>query len=152
MPNDVPDPAVTRRAIDVYLKAAYSDDLPIRVRSQLKVLEAWKGQFMKCGVFAEDPLSARKRYYIRLGNRFYPHMKLAIEQAPSGDGFVFRVDTHDRHCIPGSSDPEYGEFIRVVEKNQKLAEEIEAAMEADGIPTFKSFLRDDLKRRQEAKI
>ena len=152
MLSAAPDPSTTRRAIDIYLKAAYDDDLPIRVRSQLKVLESWKGPFIKCSVFADDPHSAKKRYYIRLGNQFYAHMKLAVEQAPSGEGFVYRVDTHDRHCIPDAKAPEYAEFIRVVERNQKLAEEIEAALEAEGIPTFKSFLRDDLQRRQSARM
>jgi hypothetical protein len=116
----------------------------------LKVLEAWKGPFMRCSVFAADPHVERKRWYIRLGNAFYPHMKLAIEQPPTGDTFIYRVDTHDRHCIPEKGSPEYAEFIGVVEKNQKLAEKIEAALEADGLPTFKSYLREDLKRRQSA--
>lgn len=151
MKTPQPDPAATRRAIDVYLKAAYDGDVPIRVRSQLKVLEAWKGPFMRCGVFADDPHAPRQRWYIRLGNAFYPHMKLAIEMPPTGETFIYRVDTHDRHCIPENDSPEYAEFIGVVEKNQKLAEKIEAALEADGLPTFKSYLRDDLKRRQAAK-
>ena len=147
MSTAAPDPIATRRAIDVYLKTAYADEPPIRVRSQLKVLEAWKGPFMRCGVFAEDVNSPRKRWYIRLGNAFYPHMKLAIEQAPTGDSFVYRVDTHDRHCIPDANAPEYAEFIAVVEKNQKLAEEIETALGAAGLATFKSYLKDDLQRR-----
>jgi hypothetical protein len=142
-----PDPAATRRAIDIYLKSAYDGELPLRVRSQLKVLESWKGPFIRCGVFAADPHAARKRYYIRLGNQFYPHMKLAIELPPTGETFIYRVDTHDRHCIPERNTAEHEEFMRVVERNQKLAEEIETALAAEGLPTFKTYLRDDLKRR-----
>jgi hypothetical protein len=37
-----------------------------------------------------------------------------------------------------------------MERNQKLAEKIEAAWEAVQLPTFKQFLREDLKRRQAA--
>ena len=150
MPSPAPDPALTRRAIDVYLKHAYQGEFPVRVRSQMKVLEAWKGPFIRCSVFAEQPDSPQKRYYIRLGNTFNPHMKLAIEHPPTGDAFIYRVDTHDRHCIPDASSAEYAEFIRIVERNQKLAQEIESALEAEGLPTFKSYLRQDLQKRAGA--
>jgi len=36
----------------------------------------------------------------------------------------------------------------MMEKNQSLASRIEAAWESGGLPTFKSFLRQDLARRQ----
>ena len=36
-----------------------------------------------------------------------------------------------------------------MELNRQVAEEIEAAWERQGIPTFKSFLREDLARRQQ---
>jgi hypothetical protein len=35
-------------------------------------------------------------YSLRLGNEKYPHMKLTIARE-SDDGYVFAVDTHDRH-------------------------------------------------------
>src|SRR5687767_10857555 len=107
MPAIQPDPEQVRRAIDVYLATAYGKELPLRVRSQQKVLAAWRGPFMKCGVFVNDTQAERPRYYIRLGNDFYPHMKLAVELSPAGDRFLFRVDTHDRHFTPDKSTPEY---------------------------------------------
>ena len=150
MPAELPDSAQVRRAIDVYLQTAYGAELPLRVRSQMKVMDAWHGKFFKCSVFVQDAQAAQPRYYIRLGNTFYPHMKLAIELPPNGNQFMYRVDTHDRHCCPAAGNPEYDEFRELMAKNQKLAGEIEAAWDTAGLPTFKAFLREDLKRRKAA--
>jgi len=147
---ELPDPAEVRKAIDVYLQTAYEGDLPLRVRSQLKVLDAWHGKFFNCSVFVHEPADPPTRYYVRFGNKFYPHMKLAIELPPNGGHFLYRVDTHDRHCCPPANNPEFNEFKQLMENNQKLAERIESAWDTAGLPTFKGFLRDDLKRRQAA--
>ena len=85
---------------------------------------------------------------LRLGNPWYPHMKLTIERAPDGKTSLFRADTHDRHIHVGPESPEYAAFCQMMEKNQSLASRIEAAWESGGLPTFKSFLRQDLARRQ----
>jgi len=150
MADDLPDPAETLKAIDIYLQTAYEGDLPLRVRSQMKVLDAWHGPFFNCSLFVHDPHDPPTRYYIRFGNKFYPHMKLAVELPPSSNHFVYRVDTHDRHCCPAPSAPEYNEFRQLMDNNQKLAEKIEGAWDTAGLPTFKAFLREDLKRRQAA--
>ena len=91
------------------------------------------------------------RYSLRLGNRVYPHMKLTIDRAPTGDRHFFRVDTHDRHVRPPAGSPEEQAFADLMASNQRSAQTIEAAWEASGIPTFKTFIRDDLARREIAR-
>ena len=160
-----PEPADVMRAVDTYLRFAYdvppattapaaaepipvSPLLPVTVRSQLAVLRNWKGDFYHSPAVASDRQEPPRRYTLRLGNRNYPHMKLAIELSPDGKRFLFRVDTHDGHCLPPPAAPEYGPFLLLMEENQKMAQAIESAWAGENLPTFKTYLREDLARRQ----
>jgi hypothetical protein len=143
-----PNPLDVLRAVDVYVSVAYgSDPMPLTVQSQLAVLRSWKGPFFRSPVIASDGGTPPKRYSIRLGNRNYPHMKLAIERSPDGQGYLFRPDTHDGHCCPPAGHPEHAAFREMMEKNQELASKIEAALAEQGLPTFKTYLQKDLERR-----
>jgi hypothetical protein len=77
-------------------------------------------------------------------------MKLAIERRPDRHGYLFRADTHDSHCCPATTSREYGAFRELMELNQSVAQAIETAWERDDLPTFKTFLKEDLARRQIA--
>ncbi len=144
-----PDRDQVQRAIDIYISLAYENDPPHLVRAQLESLRALPaGQFLQSPLFTRDFHNPPTRYSLRLGNRAYPHMKLTIEAAPDDSGFLFRPDTHDSHVCPPPRSAEYARFRSMMEHNQKLAERIDAAWNAAGIRTFKSYLRDDLARRQ----
>jgi hypothetical protein len=148
MPDITLDPAEILRAVDQYLSLAYKGDPPLRARSLREVLAVWQGPALKCPAFSRDPKADTDVFTLRLGNSFYPHMKLAIQLSPRREKFIFRVDTHDRHCCPANTSPEYGAFCELMDKNQKLAQVIESEWEKRGIPTFKSYLRADLERRK----
>jgi len=90
------------------------------------------------------------RLSLRLGNQWYPHMKLVVEQAPDGQTSLFRADTHDRHIQVDPSSKDYAAFCELSQKNQSLAGRIEAIWESNALPTFKSFLRNDLARRRSS--
>ena len=138
------------RAVEIYLTNAYQTSvLPVTVRSQVAVLRTWKGDFFRSPAIASDKEEPVKRYSIRLGNRQYPHMKLAMELAPDASRYLFRADTHDGHCLPPIDSPEHDAFQRVMEENAKIGLAIETAWAAEGIATFKTFLREDLARRTQ---
>ena len=144
-----PDPSEVLRAVDVYVDVAYgSEKLPLTVQSQLAVLRSWKGPFFRSPVIASDGGQPPKRYSIRLGNCHYPHMKLAIERSPDGQGYLFRPDTHDGHCCPPTGHPEHEAFRAMMQRNLELSTRIEAALAENGLPTFKTYLQQDLARRQ----
>lgn len=82
-------------------------------------------------------------YALRLGNAWYPHMKLLIQPYGLPPGVVFGVDTHDRVHVPAGS-PEAEELHRLKENNLELARKVEAAWESAGIPTQKGLLRKAL--------
>jgi hypothetical protein len=147
-PDNLPNPADVMHAVDIYMKLAYGEQIPLTIRSLLGVLRSWKGDFFRSPAIAADKEDPYRRLTIRLGNRQYPHMKLAMERSPDASVYLFRADTHDGHWLPPPEDPEYEPFRLVMEENQKIAQSIEAAWAQEGLPTFKTYLRDDLARRQ----
>jgi hypothetical protein len=134
-----------RRAIDLYLSAAYPVSRPAKLAAPLQTIADSTGHPLESQAFVHT--DSPPRFSLRLGNSFYPHMKLVVEPAPDQSTWLYRVDTHDRHVCPKETSPEYAAFCELMSKNQKLAETIEAAWEHAEVPTFKHFLREDLKRR-----
>src|SRR4051812_11630162 len=123
-----PDPSLVWRAIDAYLKVAYGGPPPSAVRSRLETLRALgPDSFYDAAVFEKKgDASASAAILLRLGNKFYPHMKLAIEKRPDRHGCLFRADTHDAHCCPVTSSREYQAFRQLMELNQTVAQAIES--------------------------
>jgi hypothetical protein len=146
-----PEPAVVWRAIEAYIEVAFEGAPPSAVRSRLETLRALDEKaFYESAVFEKRGEGAGARVLLRLGNHFYPHMKLAIERRPDKQGCLFRADTHDAHCCPVSTSREYTAFRQLMEMNRNVAQAIEANWEKNGLPTFKQFLKEDLIRRRAA--
>jgi hypothetical protein len=142
------DAELVQRAIDIYIRTAYPDGPPISVGSMLETLKGFAGDYFAAPAFVKDARVGATRYSLRLGNPYYPHMKLIYELGPDGQTFLFRADTHDAHCCPPVGAPHHDEFCGLMAKNQQVLTAIEQAWAAEGIPTFKTFLRDDLARRR----
>ena len=137
------------QAIDAYLATAYPDGkTPSAVAQRVETLRNTPPeQFYQCAVFEKDDPAEPTRYAIRLGNKFYPHMKLVIERTPDGAGHLFRADTHDRHIRPAPDSREFKAFEELMRMNQQLSEAIETEWARVGVTTFKQYLRQDLTRR-----
>jgi hypothetical protein len=142
-----PTRAEVLRAVEVYLSVAYSDEPPSAVRARLDTLRSVLDEdFYDSAVFERERAPRPTWYKLRLGNPFYPHMRMTIERSPDGRGYLFRADTHDRHCAPAPKSRDYSPFCKLMERNQLLAQQIEAAWEAQGIPTFRRYLHEDVAR------
>ena len=148
MKLDLPEPTTVWKAIDIYLSLAYEGTPTTTVRSQCSTLRSWAGPFFNAPVFARTGETDAFRYMLRLGNSRYPHMKLVLEPSPDGSRYLFKADTHDRHVCPPPGTAEHDAFRRLMESNQQTAERIEQAWADQGLPTFKTFLREDIARRQ----
>ena len=136
------------RAIDVYLANAYPGPPPAAVRTRLEALQNLAAaEFYTHASFERDTPVESSKFSLRLGNRFYPHMKLTIERSPDGQSFLFRADTHDRHCRPAAGSRECAAFEQLMEANQQIAQAIETAWADQNVPTFKTYLREDLAKR-----
>jgi hypothetical protein len=151
MPDSIslPLPAQVWRAIELYLKVAYEGrPLPLPVRQRLDELRRQpENCFYQSSILERDAGPGRPTVRLRLGNRHYPHMKLVLDPRPVGEGYLFRADTHDLHCCPDPQSAEYEIFRELMRQNQQIASRIEQAWEEAGLPTFKSYLRDDLSGR-----
>jgi hypothetical protein len=145
-----PSPQEVWRAIEVYVQHAYNGAAPsTTVKSRLETLRSADDENFYSSPLLERDASQNppQKFALRLGNHFYPHMKLVIEPTPDKSGHMFRADTHDKHIRPAPNSKEYAMFTQLMENNQRLAESIEAAWDVSGLPTFKRYLRDDLARR-----
>ena len=147
-----PSAPVVYAAIDAYLRTIYgAAGPPSAVRDRVATLRAAPPEdLFDSPVFEPDPAQPPARFALRLGNKFYPHMKLVIERSPDGRSHLFRADTHDRHVRPPPGSREHAQFCQLMELNQKAAEAVEAEWARLGVPTFKEYLRQDLARRTAA--
>jgi hypothetical protein len=143
--------ADVRRAIDIYVSHAFPSAVPAAARAKIDALaDVAEEELLSAAVFERDKFPSTSKFSLRLGNCFYPHMKLTIERSPDGSGYLFRADTHDRHCAPAPASREYAAFMQLMEQNQAIAMAIETAWAEAGLQTFKTYLRDDLARRRAA--
>ena len=156
-PWQKPEPQAVWKAIETYLKWAYDPAEgapPSAVCDRLNTLRSTPPDGFYDSPVLEKSLDKQggspSHFALRLGNRAYPHMKLVIDRAPDGRGFLLRADTHDAHCQPRVGAREQAAFAELCRHNREVAERIEAAWEAENLPTFKKFLRDDLARRRGA--
>ena len=150
-----PEPDALWRAIDGYLSVAYDGKPPpAAVRTRLDALKSvTPDQLYNLPTFERAPAAADgapDKLSLRLGNKFYPHMKLVVERSPDGAGHLFRADAHDRHCCPPPTSKEYPLFCKLMEDNQHVCQAIESAWERADLPTFKQYLKRDLARRMAA--
>ena len=150
MPDDRPDPTQVWKAIDLYMSDAYpSQEPPPTVRSLIALLRAWVGPLLNAPPFVKGGDAQRPKFSLRLGNHVYPHMKFVVEPGPNNGRYLFKADTHDRHVCPPQDSPEFADFRKLMDENQRLSERIENDWAEQGLPTFKSLLREDLARRQQ---
>ncbi len=143
-PPPLPTPARLGMAIRTYLQIAYDARAPKAIRDRVARLYRAGERLWEDDAWEIDG----PRRKLRLGNRFYPHMKLVIEPLPDHSDFAFRADTHDAHCDPGPTSPERAAYRELVNQNQSLAREIETAWEKNRLPTFRGYLKRDIARRR----
>jgi hypothetical protein len=145
----LPPPEVVMKAVAIFLEQAYDGPPPPHVQARVAELERPTPEpFYERAAFEREPRDAPQRYALRLGSRYYPHMKLVIERMPSHPQWFFRADTHDRHVQVDRSDPDWEPFQALMARNQEVAASIEAAWDRVDIGTFKRFLRRDLEARR----
>lgn len=144
-----------RRALAIFLSAAYQQVEIPETRRQFAHIgesETLDGFFARPGVqrLEAPDLSHEGGWSLRVGNAWYPHMKVTIQPYGRPPGYVFGVETHDRFNLPPSS-PE-AEALRVMqERNLQLARKVEAEWEAAGLPTAKGQLRRALAEARAAR-
>src|SRR5712671_3773297 len=101
MAGNAPNISEVRAAIDLYLEHAFGGAEPPHAVAAIvrELRQADEADFLALPAWERDCAQPSCRYSLRLGNRFYPHMKLVLERRPDGLGYVLRVDGHDQHVL-----------------------------------------------------
>jgi CheY-like chemotaxis protein len=129
-------PAHVRRALDIYLVAAWprgtagARAVSLEELRELTDLEQLFARFEK----VEGGGGGLKRYALRLGNDRYPFMKFVVQEHLVNGEYFFSVDTHDQLEIRPDN-PEYAEWQRLKGYNRRLKLEIEEQWDRAGLPT-----------------
>jgi len=138
-----------RRVVATYLRLAYPTGVPASLAARLAALDGLADEAGAPEVlFETSQCMGHSVYALRMGQPRYPHMKIMVEPSPAGSGFLYRADAHDSmlHAPPGSLDA--GPLAELRAGNKLLTEAIEAAWTAEGLPTFRAYLRAELERRK----
>jgi CheY-like chemotaxis protein len=132
-------PALLRRAASTYLALAYAGGEPpaaVRARGQLD------GEDL-AALLAEDRFEKARSaeapervdgYRLRLGNAWYPHMKLGLVRCGASEEFVLVADTHDRHIAAAPDLQGNEEYAQLLARNNALKAQIEARWREEGLP------------------
>ena len=154
-------------AVRLYLEEAYGDaPVPPEVRKRLAWGDGESLADLAAGPgpnpngaggagapgFERTPTDAPPRecqhLRLRLGNRRYPHMKLALDRIPETDDWVLAVDCHDRHILASVPPDQRGALEALFRENAALKTRIERRWTQDGQPTFENYIRGRLSGRQ----
>jgi hypothetical protein len=90
-------------------------------------------EFYQSAVLEKDSSRQPGKYFLRLGNQSYPHMKLALLKQ-CGCAWAFSVEEHDQIGTPAPGSREYRFFAQMIAHNRELAIEIEKAWTKVGLP------------------
>ncbi|MFT5198841.1 MAG: CheY-like chemotaxis protein [Planctomycetota bacterium] len=137
-----------RRAVEMYLRAAYPEGPPQAQQITLQTLRDATSLRQVRSLFSTPRTSENvtcRRFTLRLGNQRYPFMKLVIQEYLVEDEYFFSVDTHDELKVtPEMAD--YKEWLDLRQFNGELKELIEAAWAEAGLPTHEDLrvLMEDL--------
>ena len=104
MRNPEPSPSVVIKAVEC-ISLAYEGPPPVVVQSQLHMMRSAGAELYKSAVVTRNLATPPTRYSIRLGNRYYPHMKLTIELAPGRSKLAIPCRYARPPCLPSGEFP-----------------------------------------------
>ncbi len=143
----LPTAGQLKSAIKIYLALAYPDGrLPPAVEQRRSpVLATPDSNLIEPSWFETSVSEGQTLYRLRLGQKDYPHMKISLMPSPDSSGYLFFADAHDSHLHAPAGSPDDAFLIALRKSNSALASEIEKAWAANGLPTFRGYLKDSLR-------
>ena len=133
------------RAIDIYLEVAYEGQASTATASVKPSADGDPRVWLMSDRLERDPpdapLGGVRSFALRLGNKFYPHMKLRLSHPPKELAYLFTVDSHDSflHAADGSGEEEALEEMK--RRNARITERIMWLWERAGLETERTYLR-----------
>lgn len=131
--------ALLKRAIDIYLDAAWGD---LAVAHFPRIDFSTDDSHRILGQFLDERRRGRmRRFALRLGNRRYPFMKLVFQESLLRDVFFFAVDTHDEMDVKETT-PDYSEWLGIRAHNAATRERVEEAWREAAVPTYMDMISE----------
>jgi len=150
----LPGTEALKDAIDIYLSRPYPAGTDERISQKFTVpddcdLAVWLIEAVGEPEPADADIDSLRSIALRLGNEFYPNMKLRLTRPPGDDIFLLMVDSHDVMLTapPGSPDQEALEELKAA--NATIAGDITGAWDAAGLPTERNYLRDKIRQARK---
>ena len=136
------------RAINIYLTHAYgsTEAIPEQIANLLPKNPDFDPKQWIMGEMvernpAEAPFEEVVTASFRLGNMFYPNMKLRLAKPPREEFFLLSVDSHDAVLQAPEGTPDYKMLEELKAHNAKLAGEIQTQWDKLGLPTERNYMR-----------
>ncbi|MCP4375032.1 MAG: hypothetical protein GY794_02455 [bacterium] len=152
--SGLPRSEVLRDAIDMYLARAYPDGVSEQISRKFTVpddcdLGLW---LLETAGEAEPPgsdIDSVRTIALRLGNAFYPNMKLNMVRPPGSKEFLLMVDSHDVMLKAPEGSPDYQALEELKTANAAIVADVTSAWDAAAMPTERNYLRDKIRQARE---
>lgn len=154
----LPDAAAIRQAVDIYMKHAWITPPGEQFTSQLPPQgdfdpAAWvMGELVERDYSGDKTLDNLKSAAFRLGNTFYPNMKLRLNRIPNSNEFLFSVDSHDAILQAPEGTPDHAMLEELKAANAQIAEAILGEWDKAGIMTERNYLRLKIQQAKNRKV
>jgi hypothetical protein len=149
--NGLPRAETLRDAIDVFFAHAYPDGVGEQISLRFTAPDDGElARWLIDDVGEPEPASADiasvKSIALRLGNAFYPNMKLRLTRPPGSNVFLLMVDSHDVMLAAQPGSPDYQALEELKSANAALVADITTAWDRCALPTERNYLRDKIRQ------
>ena len=156
---NLPAADIIRKAVEIYMKHAWMTPPPETTADILPPQddfdpEDWISHPMvERDYYSDDDktLVNIRSLIFRLGNMFYPHMKLRLTKIPKADFFIFSVDSHDAILQAPEGTPDYKMLEELKQANSQINDAITSEWDEEDIPTERNYLRMKIKQAKDKK-
>ena len=141
-------------AIDIYVSRAYPDGADERISQKFTIpddcdLAGWLIEAVGEPEPADAGIDSIRSIALRLGNAFYPNMKMRLTRPPGNYVFLLMVDSHDVMLAAPPGSPDYEPLEELKAANAAIAGDITRAWDAAGLPTEHNYLRDKIRQARK---
>ena len=150
----LPRAEILQDAIDIYFARAYPDGPGEQVSQKFTVPDDGDlARWLIDDAGEPEPPAADicgvRSIALRLGNAFYPNMKLRLIRPPGNNVFLLMVDSHDVMLVAPKGSPDYQALEELKNANAALVAEVTTAWDRGALPTERNYLRDKIRQAKD---
>jgi len=153
-PTGLPWRRDIQTALKIYLDRAYGGGVPDHIIQKFTIPDDCEpARWLLQDVGEPDPADADietvRSIALRLGNAGYPNMKLRLTRPPGNRTFLLTVDSHDVMLEAPEGTPDHKALGELKTANAAIAKAVADAWDTAGLPTERSYLRDQIRHARQ---